>query len=312
MENCSTVTEFILVGFRDQPKLEITFFTIFLVLYITTLVGNGGMITIINVDPQLHTPMYYFIRNLSFLDLCYSSAIAPKALANFIEKKNIISYEGCVAQLMLFTIFVTTEGFLLAVMAYDRFIAICYPLLYSLKMSKTSCHHLVASSYICGCANGVIQTTVSFHLRFCNHSKINHFFCDVPAVMNAAMTNTYINEAVMFSLCNVIIAITTGVIFTSYAYILSTILKMHSADGRQKAFSTCASHITAVVIFYGTVFFIYAQPASISSPFQSKIVSVFYTLVIPMLNPLIYSLRNKDVKKALRRALGRRSFVFMS
>ncbi|XP_015671582.1 olfactory receptor 12-like [Protobothrops mucrosquamatus] len=311
MENCSTATEFVLVGFRDQPKLEITFFTIFLVLYITTLIGNGGMITIINADPKLHTPMYYFIRNLSFLDLCYSSAIAPKALANFLEKKNIISYEGCVAQLMLFTIFVTTEGFLLAVMAYDRFIAICYPLLYPLKMSKTSCHHLVVSSYICGCANGVIQTTISFHLRFCNHSKINHFFCDVPAVMNAAMTNTYINEAVMFSLCNVIIALTTGVIFTSYAYILSTILKMHSADGRQKAFSTCASHITAVVIFYGTVFFIYAQPAAISSPFQSKIVSVFYTLVIPMLNPLIYSLRNKDVKNALRRTLGRR-FVFMS
>ncbi|XP_007438578.1 olfactory receptor 12-like [Python bivittatus] len=312
MENCTTVTEFILVGFRDHPKLEIPFFIIFLVLYITTLVGNSCMITIINADPLLHTPMYYFLRNLSFLDFCYSSAIAPKALVNFLEKKNTISYEGCVVQLMLFTIFVTTECVLLAVMAYDRFVAICYPLLYPIKMSKTSCHHLVAASYTCGCANGVIQTAASFHLRFCNHSKINHFYCDIPAVMKAAVTDTYINEVVMFSLCSVVVPISTGVIFTSYAYILSTILKMHSTDGRQKAFSTCASHITAVVIFYGTAFFIYAQPAAISSPSQSKIVSVFYTLVIPMLNPLIYSLRNKDVKQALKRTLGKRRFVSIS
>ncbi|XP_077774394.1 olfactory receptor 9S13-like [Podarcis muralis] len=312
MDNCSTASEFILVGFRDLPELQVTFFITFLVLYITTVMGNGGMIAVISADSQLHTPMYYFLKNLSFLDLCYSSAIAPKALVNFFEEKNIISYEGCVAQLMLFTIFVTTEGFLLAVMAYDRFVAICYPLLYPTKMSKKSCHRLVATSYACGCTNGVIQTSVSFHLRFCNLSKINHFFCDVPAVMNAATTYTYLNEAVMFSLCNVIIAITTVVIFTSYTYILSTILKIQSVEGRRKAFSTCASHITAVTIFYGTVFFIYAQPAAMSSPAQSKIVSVFYTLVIPMLNPLIYSLRNKDVKAALKRTLGKKRLFSMN
>lgn len=306
MENCTTASEFILVGFRDRPELQVALFITFLILYITTLAGNGGMIAIISSDPHLQTPMYYFLRNLSFLDLCYSSAIAPKALTNFFNKRNIISYEGCVAQLMLFTIFVTTEGFLLAVMAYDRFMAICYPLLYPTKMSKKSCHRLVATSYACGCTNGVIQTSVSFRLKFCNLSVINHFFCDVPAVMKAAITDTYINQVVMFSLCNVIIAVTTVVIFTSYTYILSTILKISSADGRRKAFSTCASHITAVTIFYGTVFFIYAQPAAISSPGQSKIVSVFYTLVIPMLNPMIYSLRNKDVKDALRRTYGKK------
>lgn len=306
MENCTTASEFILVGFRDRPELQVALFITFLILYITTLAGNGGMIAIISSDPHLQTPMYYFLRNLSFLDLCYSSAIAPKALTNFFNKRNIISYEGCVAQLMLFTIFVTTEGFLLAVMAYDRFMAICYPLLYPTKMSKKSCHRLVATSYACGCTNGVIQTSVSFRLKFCNLSVIDHFFCDVPAVMKAAITDTYINQVVMFSLCNVIIAVTTVVIFTSYTYILSTILKISSADGRRKAFSTCASHITAVTIFYGTVFFIYAQPAAISSPGQSKIVSVFYTLVIPMLNPMIYSLRNKDVKDALRRTYGKK------
>ncbi|XP_053218558.1 olfactory receptor 12-like [Podarcis raffonei] len=312
MDNCSTASEFILVGFRDLPELQVTFFITFLVLYITTVMGNGGMIAVISADSQLHTPMYYFLINLSFLDLCYSSAIAPKALVNFFEEKNIISYEGCVAQLMLFTIFVTTEGFLLAVMAYDRFMAICYPLLYPTKMSKKSCHRLVATSYACGCTNGVIQTSVSFHLRFCNLSKINHFFCDVPAVMNAATTYTYLYEAVMFSFSNVIIAITTVVIFTSYTYILSTILKIQSAEGRKKAFSTCASHITAVTILYGTVFFIYAQPAAIFFPAQSKIVSVFYTLVIPMLNPLIYSLRNKDVKAALKRTLGKKRLFSMN
>ncbi|ERE87069.1 olfactory receptor 12 [Cricetulus griseus] len=302
--NYSEVTEFILLGFGAPAKFQVFLFLVFLVIYMITLVGNISMIIVIKMDSRLQTPMYFFLRNLSYLDLCYSTVIAPKTLANFLTSEKKISYNGCAAQFFFFALFVTTEGFLLAVMAFDRFSAICSPLLYPVHMSQKVCVQLVSGSYICGCINSVVQTGFTFSLRFCGENRLDHFFCDVPALIKISCVDTFVNEIVLFILSALIIISTTTVILISYGYILSTVLKIPSTHGRNKTFSTCGSHIAVVSLFYGTVFFMYAQPGSISSPEKSKIVAVFYTLIIPMLNPLIYSLRNKDVKDAVKKILG--------
>ncbi|VCW64659.1 unnamed protein product [Gulo gulo] len=296
--NYSEVTEFILLGFGTPPKLQILLFLVFLLIYTVTVVGNISMIIVIKMDSRLQMPMYFFLRNLSYLDLCYSTVIAPKTLANFLSSEKKISYNGCAAQFFFFALFVTTEGFLLAVMAFDRFSAICSPLLY-----PQACAHLVIGSYICGGVNSMIQTGFTFSLRFCEENKLDHFFCDVPALIKISCDDTFVNEIVLFILSALIIITTTTVILVSYAYILSTVLKIPSTHGRSKTFSTCSSHITVVSLFYGTVFFMYAQPGAMSSPEKSKIIAVFYTLIIPMLNPLIYSLRNREVKNAMKRVL---------
>nr|XP_014689779.2 olfactory receptor 12-like [Equus asinus] len=306
--NYSAVTEFILLGFRTPPKIQILLFLVFLLLYVATVVGNISMITVTKMDSRLQMPMYFFLRNLSYLDLCYSTVIAPKTLANFLSNEKKISYSGCAAQFFFFALFVTTEGFLLAVMAFDRFSAICSPLLYPVHMSQKVCVRLVTGSYICGCINSMIQTSFTFSLRFCGENRLDHFFCDVPALIKISCADTFVNEIVMFILSALIIITTTTVILASYASILSTVLKIPSTHGRSKTFSTCGSHIAVVSLFYGTVFFMYAQPGAISSPEQSKIIAVLYTLIIPMLNPLIYSLRNRDVKDAVKRILHRKWF----
>ncbi|KAM5334228.1 olfactory receptor 9S13-like [Glossophaga mutica] len=301
--NYSEVTEFILLGFRTPPKLQILLFFVFLLIYMVTVVGNVSMIIVIKMDSRLQTPMYFFLKNLSALDLCYSTVIAPKALANFLSDEKKISYNGCAAQFFFFALFVTTEGFLLAVMAFDRFSAICSPLLYPVRMSQKVCVQLVTGTYICGSINSIVQTSFTFSLHFCGENRLDHFFCDVPALMKISCIDTFVNEIVLFILSGFIIITTTTVILVSYAYILSTVLKIPSTHGRGKTFSTCGSHIASVSLFYGTVFFMYAQPGAISSPEQNKIVAVLYTLIIPMLNPLIYSLRNQDVKDAVKRLL---------
>ncbi|XP_070478259.1 olfactory receptor 9S13-like [Equus przewalskii] len=306
--NYSAVTEFILLGFRTPPKIQILLFLVFLLLYVATVVGNISMITVTKMDSRLQMPMYFFLRNLSYLDLCYSTVIAPKTLANFLSNEKKISYSGCAAQFFFFSMFVTTEGFLLAVMAFDRFSAICSPLLYPVHMSQKVCVQLVTGSYICGCINSMIQTSFTFSLHFCGENRLDHFFCDVPALIKISCADTFVNEIVMFILSALIIITTTTVILVSYASILSTVLKIPSTHGRSKTFSTCGSHIAVVSLFYGTVFFMYAQPGAISSPEQSKIIAVLYTLIIPMLNPLIYSLRNRDVKDAVKRILHRKWF----
>ncbi|XP_004601908.2 olfactory receptor 12-like [Sorex araneus] len=303
--NYSEVTEFILLGFRTPPKLQILLFLVFLLIYTVTVVGNITMIIVINVESKLQTPMYFFLKNLSYLDLCYSTVIAPKTLANFLSKEKKISYNGCAAQFFFFALFVTTEGFLLAVMAYDRLSAICFPLLYPVKMSHKACVRLVTGSYICGSMNSMIQTGFTFSLRFCQENRLDHFFCDVPALIKISCVDTFVNEIVLFIISALIIICTTTIILVSYAYILSAVLKIPSTHGRSKTFSTCGSHIAVVSLFYGTVFFMYAQPGAIASPQQDKIVAVLYTLVIPMLNPLIYSLRNRDVKDSVKRILCR-------
>ncbi|CAD7676950.1 unnamed protein product [Nyctereutes procyonoides] len=268
--NSSEVTEFILLGFRTASDIQILLFLCFLLVYMVIVVGNISMIIVIRMDSRLHTPMYFFLRNLSYLNHCCSTVIAPKALATFLSKDKKISYNGCAAQFFFFALCVGTEGFLLAVMAYDRFSAICSPFLYPVCMSRQVCVHLVIGSYICGDINSMVQTGFTFSLCFCGE---NHFFCDVPALIKISCVDTSVNKMVLFILSSLIIVTTTSVILVSYAYILSTVLKIPSTHGRGKT-STCSPQITLVSLFYGTVFFMYAQPGAISSPEKSKIIAV--------------------------------------
>ncbi|KAM6327607.1 olfactory receptor 5AP2-like [Podargus strigoides] len=303
--NHTVVTEFILLGFTDNLKLQVLLFMVFLLIYLLTLVGNLGMIVLIRFNSKLHSPMYFFISSLSFLDVSYSTIIIPSTLMTFMAEMKVISYTACTAQLFLFCIAVTGECYLLAVMACDRFIAICNPLLYPVIMSKRFCVLLVCGSYFMSCMNATIQTSFIFHLSFCNSSIINHFFCDVPPILKLSCSDTYITDMVHFTCSTVLVISTMFLILISYICIGVTIYKIKPSKGRHKAFSTCASHLTAVTVFYGTGSYMYLRPSSKYSEENDKIVSVFYTLVIPMLNPMIYSLRNKEIKEALQRTVVR-------
>nr|XP_020755959.1 olfactory receptor 12-like [Odocoileus virginianus texanus] len=293
--------EFVLDGFEGGPQTQALLFALFLALYVVDVLGNLTMIVLITLDARLHSPMYFFLKNLSFLDLCYSSVIYPKALFDLMSSTKVITLGGCATQFFFFSLLITTEGFLLAVMAYDRFVAICSPLRYPISMRPSVCARLVLGCYCGGCLNSILQTSFTFSLPFCSSNHIDHFLCDVPPLLKLACADTTINELVMFGICGLIIVGTTLVVLISYGYITGTILRMRSGGGRHKLFSTCGSHMTAVSLFYGTLFVMYAQPGAVESMEQGKVVSVFYTLVIPMLNPLIYSLRNKDVQDALWR-----------
>ena len=293
--------EFVLDGFAGGPQTQALLFALFLALYVVAILGNLTMIMVITLDASLHSPMYFFLKNLSFVDLCYLSVIYPKALANTVSSSKVITFEGCIIQFFFFSLMGVTEAFLLAVMAYDRFVAICSPLQYPISMCPSICARLVLGCYCGGCLNSILQASFTFTLPFCSSNHIDHFFCDVPPLLKLACADTTINELVMFGICGLIIVGTTLVVLVSYGYITVTILRMCSGGGRHKLFSTCGSHMTAVSLFYGAVFVMYAQPGAVESMEQGKVVSVFYTLVIPMLNPLIYSLRNKDVKDALWR-----------
>ncbi|XP_070813314.1 olfactory receptor 5AP2-like [Pituophis catenifer annectens] len=301
--NQTIVTEFILVGFMDHPELQIPLFIFFLLIYLITLVGNIGIIILTRIDARLHTPMYFFLRNLSIVDVGYSTAIAPKLLTTFVIDHSTISFTGCTTQFFFFAVFVTIEGCLLAVMAYDRFTAICNPLLYFVVMSKKCCILLVITVYVCGFASSTIQTIFIFSLNFCNSNTINHFFCDAPPILQLSCSDTQIAHFVHFILSTAITLTTFLAVLTSYIAIVIAILKISSAQGRYKAFSTCASHLTTVTIFFGTIIFMYIRPGSNFSLDKDKIISVFYTLVISSLNPLIYSLWNKEVKDAFSRML---------
>ncbi|XP_046920765.1 olfactory receptor 9K2-like [Lynx rufus] len=304
-DNHSEVTDFILVGFRVRSELHILLFLIFLLVYAMILLGNAGMMTIIMTDPRLNTPMYFFLGNLSFIDIFYSSVIAPKAMINFWSESKSISLAGCVSQLFLFALFIVAEGFLLAAMAYDRFIAICNPLLYSVQMSARLCTQLVAGCYLCGCISSVLQTSMTFTLSFCGSRAIDHFYCDTRPLQRISCSDLFISRIISFSLSSIIILPTIIVIIISYLYIVSTVLKIHSSEGRKKAFSTCSSHLGVVSVLYSAVFFMYLTPDRF--PELSKVASLCYTLVTPMLNPLIYSLRNKGVKEALKKLLEKKN-----
>ncbi|XP_068964186.1 olfactory receptor 5B2-like [Petaurus breviceps papuanus] len=303
MENRSEVNEFILIGLTGTPELQVPLFIMFTFIYLIALVGNLGIVALISWDSHLHTPMYFFLSNLSLVDFGYSSAITPKVMSGLLTGDKVISYNSCVTQLFFFMAFVTTESFLLASMAYDRHAAICKPLHYTTTMTLTVCAHLVSGAHICGFLTSSIIIGNMFSLSFCGSNIIHHFFCDIPPLLVLSCSDIHITELIVFILGSFNAFFPFIVIFTSYLLIFIAILKIHSAEGRQKAFSACASHLTAVSIFYGSVIFMYFQPSSKHSMDTDKMASVFYTMVIPMLNPLVYSLRNKEVKNAFRKAL---------
>ncbi|KAM8976342.1 olfactory receptor 5AP2-like [Pelodytes ibericus] len=293
--------EFILTGLTDNPRLEIILFILFLIFYIITLVGNIGIIVTIRADSRLHTPMYFFLNNLSFLDLCYATTITPKTLVNFLSETKAIAYNECALQMFFFAASVTTECFLLGVMAYDRYVAICNPLLYSVVMRKRVCIQLVAGAYTLGYLNSTLHTICTFRLPFCKTNKIDHFYCDVPPLLKLSCTATTMNEILMFIFGGFAETSSLTTIIVSYSYIISTILRIRSSQGRKKAFSTCASHLLAVTIFYSTILFMYLRPTSTYAMSQDRVASVFYSVIIPMLNPLIYSLRNNEVAQAVKK-----------
>ncbi|XP_021552193.1 olfactory receptor 8D4 [Neomonachus schauinslandi] len=306
IRNHSTVTGFLLSGLTNQPKLQLPLFCLFLGIYAVTVVGNLSMISIIGLSSQLHTPMYHFLSSLSFLDVCYSSVITPRMLVGFLRSDKTISYSGCMTQLFFFCIFVISECYILAAMAYDRYVAICSPLLYHVIMSPRACSLLVAAGFSVGLTDAMIHGGCILRLTFCGPKVIKHYFCDIIPLIQLSCSSTYIDELLIFVIGGFNMAATSLTIIISYGFILSSILRIHSAQVRSKAFSTCSSHLTAVLIFYGTLMSMYLKPASSSSLIQEKVSSVFYTTVIPMLNPLIYSLRNKEVKNALMKLLKRK------
>ena len=301
----SSVTEFILAGLTDQPGLQIPLFLLFLGFYVVTVVGNLGLIMLIGLNWCLHTPMYFFLFNLSLIDFCYSTTITPKMLMSFVSRKNTILHAGCLTQLFFFCFFVISESFVLSAMAYDRYVAICKPLVYTAFMSPQICLLLLLGVYVMGFVGAMAHTASMVRLTFCANNLVDHYLCDILPLLELSCTSTYVNELVVFIVVGIDIGVPTVIIFISYALILSSILHIHSTKGRSKAFSTCSSHIIAVSLFFGSGAFMYLKPSSLLPMNQGKVSSLFYTIVVPMLNPLIYSLRNRDVKSALKKTLSK-------
>ncbi|XP_043734822.1 olfactory receptor 5B12-like [Cervus elaphus] len=305
MENSTFVTEFIFAGITHDPQLQIPLFLVFALIYLLTLVGNLGVITLILLDSRLHTPMYLFLSHLSLMDFGYSTAVTPKVMAGFLTGDKVISYNACAAQFFFFAVFLAVDTFLLALMAYDRHAAVCKPLHYTTIMTPRVCAWMVVGCYVLSFLETSVHTWNAFSLSFCRSNVIDHFFCDATPVLALSCSDSNRSEMVFFVLVSVNIIFTIMVILVSYLFIFVTILRVRSSEGRQKAFSTCASHLTSVSIFYGAGAFMYLQPGSRHSMDTDKMASVFYAVVIPMLNPLIYSLRNREVKSALTKAVGK-------
>lgn len=287
MSNHTTVAEFILMGFRDHPELQFLLFMVFLVIYMITVFGNLGMILLIKSDSHLHTPMCFFFSNLSLVDFCYSSVIAPNMLMNFWLENPVISFSACATQFFFFGSFAGIEGFLLAVMAYDRYVVICKPLLYTVTTSLRLNVLLVLAAYLAGFLKAAIHPGFTFQLSFCHLNVINHFFCDTPPLLKLSCSDTRVNEVVIFAFASFNELSCFLIILSSYLYILIAALRIHSAEGRHKAFSTCASRLMVITIFFGTILFMYLRSSFCYSRDQDKVVSVFYTVIIPMLNPFI-------------------------
>ncbi|NXY77029.1 O1019 protein, partial [Glareola pratincola] len=302
-ENLTVLSGFILLGFSDAPELQTPIFTIFLSLYVLTVLGNLLMILLINADPQLHTPMYFFLTHLSFIDFCLSSVIIPKTLETFLLGRGHISFWGCFAQIYFFIALIICECFLLGAMAYDRYTAVCQPLLYATTMSRARCYGMMVSVYTAGFLTSILHTVLAGRLSFCQARSINHFFCELPTLLRLSCSDTRANEVLLVSSAGFNIVGSVLTILLSYAYILHTILHIPLAKRRLKAFSTCASHLAAITVFYAPGMLAYVLPHKAGD--RDKLVSVCYTLLTPTLNPLIYSLRNKEVKGALRRLRGR-------
>ncbi|XP_068098265.1 olfactory receptor 5G9-like [Hyperolius riggenbachi] len=299
--NYTAVTEFILIGFSAIPQLQIVMFVVFLMVYLVTILGNFCIILAYVSSVTLHTPMYFLLSNFSFLEICYISVNIPKMLSNFISNHKAISFYGCAVQVCSFGICGGVECFLLAAMAYDRYNAICHPLLYTIIMNRLVCIRLIVGSYLVGSVNSLLHTILTFTLPFCGPNNIDHIFCDIPPILKLACTDTSINQIVIFVTSNCVLVGSFLLILISYVCIILAVIAIHTTLGRKKAFSTCTSHFTVVAIFYGSVMFMYLKPESsaASANNQDKLVAVLYTVIAPLLNPFIYSLRNRDVKNAL-------------
>ncbi|KAK7806399.1 hypothetical protein U0070_014713, partial [Myodes glareolus] len=298
VKNNSSVSEFILMGLTDQLELQLPLFVLFLVNYTATVMGNLSLMNLICLNSNLHTPMYFFIFNLSFIDFCYSLVFTPKMLMSFLLEKNTISFGGCMTQLFFFLFFVNSESYVLTAMAYDRYVAICQPLLYNVVMSPKICFLLIFGTYMMGLVSALFHTGFMIGLRFCDSNIINHYMCDIFPLLRLSCSDTYVNERVHSIVLSFLCCL---IIFISYAMILFNIIHMSSGKGWSKALGTCGSHIITVCLFYVTGLLAYVKPSSAETVGQGKIFSVFYTFLVPMLNPLIYSLRNKDVKLAVKK-----------
>ncbi|XP_062053899.1 putative olfactory receptor 2B8 [Lepus europaeus] len=300
-----TVTEFVFLGLSSEPRLQLILFVLFLLFYLLTVAGNVVIITIIQIEPHLQTPMYFFLTNLSFLDICYTSTNVPQMLSNMVGRKKTIPFSSCATQMYFSLSFGMIECVLLGVMAYDRYVAICHPLHYTVIMDRNTCIQLAAVSWCCSFLSSMVINVLTLSLPYCGPNVLNHFFCEVPSVLRLACFDTSLTELVVFVFSIIIVFIPFLLIVVSYAHILLSVLRMRSTSGRYKALSTCASHLTVVALFYGTAIFMYMRPQSKSSRAGGKVIAVFYTVITPMLNPLIYSLRNQDVKGALRRVVAK-------
>ncbi|XP_017200488.1 olfactory receptor 2D3-like [Oryctolagus cuniculus] len=303
--NRTSVAEFILLGLSQDPKIQIALFCVFLIIYLISVFGNLLIIILIQIDSRLHTPMYFFLKNLSFADLCFSTSIVPQMLIHFLVKKKSISFVGCSTQIVVFLLAGCTECVLLAVMSYDRYLAVCKPLHYSTIMTQRVCIQLAVVSWISGASVCAVDSAFTLCLPYQGQNVINHYFCEPPALLQLASADTYSAEMALFSMGVVILLAPVSLILVSYWNIISTVIQMQSEEGRLKVFSTCGSHLTAVVLYYGSGIFAYMRPNSKTMSQKDKVISVFYSVMTSMLNPIIYSLRNKDVKGALRKLAGR-------
>ena len=302
-ENQTWVTEFTLLGFPLSPSVQTLLFGLFSLFYVLTLLGNGLILALISLDSRLHTPMYFFLSHLAIVDISYASNNVPKMLVNMLNKKNTISFVPCIMQTFLYMAFAHTECLILVVMSHDRYVAICHPLRYSVIMSWRVCTVQAVTSWACGSLLALVHVGLVLRLPFCGPHEINHFFCEILSVLKLACADTRLNQVVIISACVFILLGPLGLVLISYARILASILRTRSGEGRGKAFSTCSSHLCVVGLFFGSAIILYVAPTSRHPEEQQKILSLFYSLFNPMLNPLIYSLRNAEVKGALRRVL---------
>ncbi|KAM4703162.1 olfactory receptor 5V1-like [Rhinophrynus dorsalis] len=303
-ENYTTITRFTLVGLSQIHELQILLFIVFLMSYVITVLGNVSIIFAYKLSSHLHTPMYFFLTNLSLLEVCYVSVTVPKLLSVLLAEEKTISFYGCGIQMYWFLLLGIAECYMLASMGYDRYNAICHPLIYNVIMNKRECIKLVAGSWLIGAGNALIHTVLTFTLPFCG-TKINNFFCDIPPLLKLSCTNTWVNEIIVILVSGGVTVSSLILIMISYIQIISTILNISSSSGRRKTFSTCSSHFTVVSVFYGSGFCMYFRPKSSYRMDQDSLISVMYTVIAPLLNPFIYSLRNNDVKNAVKTMLSR-------
>ncbi|XP_004781575.1 putative olfactory receptor 2B8 [Mustela putorius furo] len=302
-KNGSSFTGFILFGFSDRPQLELVLFVVLLIFYLFTLLGNTTIIALSHLDPHLQTPMYFFLSNLSFLDLCYTTSTVPQLLVHLRTTDKSISFGGCVVQLFLSLGLGGTECILLGVMAFDRYAAICKPLQYTVIMHPRLCALMASASWFIGFANSSLETVLIFLIPLCGRNKIDHFFCEVPPLLKLACVDTTVYESEIFFSSMIFLIIPLALINFSYGWIVRAVLRIKSASGQKKAVGTCGSHITVVSLFYGTAIYVYLQPSNNYSQDQVKFVSLFYTIITPMVNPILYTLRNKDMMGAIKKVL---------